>query len=183
MSFTGLTNEQYDALKDYPQIIYGLAETDLGPLAVAFWSHKTEDKICYLGLKARELSVIAALQKIFPRNTLKRDDKRATSFAKAYFTKSGKTKDWPLLLKGTEFFIAMWRVVAKLPSGKTMTYKELAAKAGRPLAIRAAGQAMATNPVALLIPCHRVLGSSNGGLGGYGYGLEFKRNLLAAEKT
>jgi methylated-DNA-[protein]-cysteine S-methyltransferase len=67
-----------------------------------------------------------------------------------------------------------------IPYGRTVTYGELAARAGRPRAARAVGQAMARNPLALVVPCHRVA-AAGGGLGGYGGGLDLKRQLLALE--
>ena len=70
--------------------------------------------------------------------------------------------------------------LARVPYGRTVTYGQLAARAGRPRAARAVGQAMARNPVPLLIPCHRVV-AGGGGLGGFGGGLDLKRRLLAIE--
>lgn len=72
-------------------------------------------------------------------------------------------------------------VVAAIPYGKTLSYAEVAARAGSPRAHRAAGTACATNPIPIVVPCHRVL-RSGGGLGGYGGGLEMKRALLAMER-
>jgi methylated-DNA-[protein]-cysteine S-methyltransferase len=72
------------------------------------------------------------------------------------------------------------RALARIPYGRTVTYGDLAARAGRPHGARAVGQAMARNPVPLVIPCHRVV-ASGGGLGGYGGGLDLKRRLLHLE--
>ena len=72
------------------------------------------------------------------------------------------------------------RTLRKVPYGKTVTYGQLAARAGRPRSARAVGRAMAANPLPLVIPCHRVV-ASGGGLGGYGGGLDLKRRLLALE--
>jgi len=72
------------------------------------------------------------------------------------------------------------RALARIPYGQTVTYGELAARAGRPHGARAVGQAMACNPVPLVVPCHRVV-ASGGGLGGYGGGLDLKRRLLGLE--
>jgi len=74
------------------------------------------------------------------------------------------------------------RALARVPYGRTVTYGELAARAGRPQGARAVGQAMARNPVPLVVPCHRVV-ASGGGLGGYGGGLDLKRRLLALERA
>jgi methylated-DNA-[protein]-cysteine S-methyltransferase len=81
------------------------------------------------------------------------------------------------------FFSAAWEACRRIPPGETRSYAWLAAEAGRPLAARAAGQAMAKNRVALVIPCHRVIGS-NGGLHGYGAGgLKVKAKLLEMERS
>ncbi len=87
----------------------------------------------------------------------------------------------PLDLEGAPpFFRAAWKACQGIPRGETRTYAWLAAQAGNPLAVRAAGQAMARNPIPLIIPCHRVVGSG-GGLHGYGGGLAMKARLLEME--
>ena len=81
------------------------------------------------------------------------------------------------------FFRAAWEACRRIPAGETRSYAWLAAEAGSPLAVRAAGQAMARNPWPLIIPCHRVIGS-DGGLGGYGAGgLRVKAKLLQMEQS
>lgn len=79
----------------------------------------------------------------------------------------------------TPFTSKVYRVVARIPSGRTMSYAEVAKKAGSPKASRAVGNAMARNPLPLLVPCHRVLGAA--GLGGFTGGLDLKQSLLACE--
>ena len=81
---------------------------------------------------------------------------------------------------GTPFQAAVWRVLRQIPAGQTITYRELAGRAGRPSAIRAAGAANGANPISIIVPCHRVIGT-NGELTGYGGGIERKRWLLAHE--
>ena len=78
------------------------------------------------------------------------------------------------------FHAKVLRALARVPYGRTVTYGELAARVGRPHGARAVGQAMARNPVPLVIPCHRVV-ACGGGLGGYGGGLDLKRRLLDLE--
>jgi methylated-DNA-[protein]-cysteine S-methyltransferase len=82
---------------------------------------------------------------------------------------------------GGPFLSEVWRVMREIPPGSTWSYTELATKAGRPSAVRAAGQGCALNRVAPFVPCHRVL-RSDGSLGGYAYGLPTKRALLAFER-
>ncbi|MGN6498156.1 MAG: bifunctional transcriptional activator/DNA repair enzyme AdaA [Tsuneonella sp.] len=86
----------------------------------------------------------------------------------------------PLDVKGTAFQEACWNALRAIPPGETRTYAEIAAAAGNPKAVRAAGSANARNNVAVLIPCHRVI-RTGGDLGGYAYGLEVKRELLRRE--
>jgi AraC family transcriptional regulator of adaptative response/methylated-DNA-[protein]-cysteine methyltransferase len=86
----------------------------------------------------------------------------------------------PLDVKGTAFQEACWKALRAIPPGETRTYAEIAAAAGNPKAVRAAGSANARNNVAVLIPCHRVI-RTGGDLGGYAYGLAIKRELLKRE--
>jgi methylated-DNA-[protein]-cysteine S-methyltransferase len=83
--------------------------------------------------------------------------------------------------KGTEFQQRVWRELVRIPMGETITYTELALRAGREGAARAAGRANATNPIALIVPCHRVVGV-DGSLTGFAYGTEMKGRLLEFEK-
>jgi len=86
----------------------------------------------------------------------------------------------PLDVKGTAFQEACWKALREIPPGETRTYAQIAAAAGNPRAVRAAGSANARNNVAVLIPCHRVI-RTGGDLGGYAYGLDIKRELLKRE--
>jgi AraC family transcriptional regulator of adaptative response/methylated-DNA-[protein]-cysteine methyltransferase len=88
--------------------------------------------------------------------------------------------DLPLDARGTAFQQAVWAALKAIPAGETRSYAQIAAEVGRPQAVRAAGSACGDNSLAVLIPCHRVL-RSDGGLGGYAYGLERKEKLLKAE--
>lgn len=180
--FRSLTADQYKNLKDYPIITYGLADSPFGQMAVAWWpDKKAGDLICHLGLQSGDLKALHKIQSLYPKNDLKRDDKRAKAFAKDFF-KSKIPARLPVLMKGTAFFIDVWKTLYKTAPGFTASYGELAGMCGKPLASRAVGRAMATNPVALVVPCHRILGA-NGALGGYGYGPEVKKALLYAEKA
>lgn len=86
----------------------------------------------------------------------------------------------PWRTNGTPFQQAVWAALTKIPTGKTITYSELARRAGRPAAIRAAGHANGSNPLSIVAPCHRVIGM-DGALTGYGGGIERKRWLLTHE--
>jgi len=98
----------------------------------------------------------------------------------AYFDGSLKMFDLPLDLEGTTFQKAVWDELVKIPYGRTRSYREIAYDIGAPKAIRAVGAANGANPAPIVVPCHRVIGSS-GKLVGYGGGLELKRRLLELE--
>jgi len=97
-----------------------------------------------------------------------------------YFAGKRTEFDLPLAPQGSEFQQRVWREIARVPYGKTISYGELAARAGVPGQARAAGAATGRNPVSLVIPCHRIVGS-DGSLTGYAGGLERKRELLELE--
>ena len=87
---------------------------------------------------------------------------------------------WPLDLQGTDFQKQVWSAISKIPLGSTMTYQQLAIAIGRKSSVRAVASACGANPVAVVVPCHRVL-RSDGGLGGYRWGVERKKELLLRE--
>ena len=94
----------------------------------------------------------------------------------------GRNCDLPLDLQGTDFQRRVWKALCRIPPGKTASYAEIARQVGSPKAVRAVGLACGSNPLAPMIPCHRVL-RSDGSLGGYGFGLDRKRALLEREQN
>jgi len=98
----------------------------------------------------------------------------------AYFEAKLREFDLPLVLDGTEFQLLVWRNLRKIPYGETVSYGQLAQRIGSPQAARAVGLANGSNPIPIIIPCHRVIGS-NGDLTGFGGGLAVKKKLLALE--
>jgi methylated-DNA-[protein]-cysteine S-methyltransferase len=99
-----------------------------------------------------------------------------------YFNGARTAFDVPLDLHGTEFQVATWKSLAGIPYGKTISYGEQAASIGRPKAVRAVGGANGRNPVAIVLPCHRVIGA-NGSLTGFGGGIAVKQWLLQHERS
>jgi methylated-DNA-[protein]-cysteine S-methyltransferase len=99
---------------------------------------------------------------------------------RAYFGGELKTFDLPLAPEGTEFQLLVWNSLRKIPYGQTISYGQLALKIGNPKAVRAVGLANGCNPIPIIIPCHRVIGS-DGSLTGFGGGLPNKKKLLALE--
>jgi len=100
---------------------------------------------------------------------------------RAYFAGELETFDLPLAPVGTPFQLAVWKRLCEIPYGETISYGELARRLGNPNASRAVGLANGSNPIPIVIPCHRVIGS-DGKLTGYGGGLPIKQKLLALER-
>jgi methylated-DNA-[protein]-cysteine S-methyltransferase len=97
-----------------------------------------------------------------------------------YFAGLRKAFDLPLAPEGTAFQRGVWSAIGNVPFGETISYAELALRCGRPLAVRAAGAATGRNPLTVVVPCHRIMGSG-GALTGYAGGLDRKRALLELE--
>ncbi len=106
--------------------------------------------------------------------------KDAIDYLKRYF--NGEPVSWAgkPIPDGSDFYRKVWAATAEIPFGETISYGELARRAGNQKAARAAGSAMANNPLSILVPCHRVI-AADGSLGGFGGGLEMKRWLLRHE--
>ena len=101
---------------------------------------------------------------------------------RAYFAGQLRRFDLPLDLRGTPFQLSVWRELERIPYGETRSYSQIAAAIGAPQAVRAVGAANGSNPIPIVVPCHRVIGAS-GKLVGYGGGLPLKKRLLALEGT
>ena len=112
-----------------------------------------------------------------------RDDDAVADVAaqlQQYFRGERRAFDLPLAPRGTEFQQDVWRALQRIPYGETRSYSDIAREIGRPAAVRAVGAANGANPIPIVIPCHRVVGS-NGSLTGFGGGIETKRWLLGLE--
>ena len=97
-----------------------------------------------------------------------------------YFTGKRKKFDLPLNPSGTEFQLKVWQELLQIPFGETVSYQEIANRLGDPKCIRAAATANGKNPIAIIIPCHRVIGS-HGEMTGYAGGIQLKKDLLSLE--
>lgn len=106
---------------------------------------------------------------------------RAVRELDEYFSWRRTEFDLPVMLVGTEFQKTVWEALAGIPYGVTESYGALAVRIGRPSSVRAAANAVGANPMSIIVPCHRVIGS-DGSLTGYAGGLAAKRRLLALEK-
>jgi methylated-DNA-[protein]-cysteine S-methyltransferase len=107
---------------------------------------------------------------------------KAASQLDEYFSGKRKEFDLPLRLPGTPFQRSCWAALQSIPWGETRSYKDIAVQIGNPKAVRAVGMANNRNPIPIIVPCHRVIGS-DGSLTGYGGGLHVKKCLLDIEKS
>jgi AraC family transcriptional regulator of adaptative response/methylated-DNA-[protein]-cysteine methyltransferase len=158
--------------------------TARGPVGHAFFAG-TDRGLNTLRLIPEEGAHAVALtevQKQWPGAAFFRDDARAARMSEAiFFSKAPHLERLSLWVKGTPFQIQVWRALLAIPPGEIRTYRDLAQAVGRSEAARAVGQAVGKNPVAILIPCHRVI-RKDGGIGGYAWGVEKKKALLALEE-
>ena len=151
----------------------------LGWLLVA----ATERGVCDVRLGSELAGLEAGLRAERAGAGLERDDAGLAAFATAVARAAAGLapgREVPLDLPAGGFHRRVWDALRRIPHGETRTYAQLAAALGRPRAARAVGRACAANPVALLVPCHRVV-PATGGVGGYRWGAERKRALLLAE--
>jgi methylated-DNA-[protein]-cysteine S-methyltransferase len=133
----------------------------------------------------REIRFVAGRRPQSPDPTWQPDAKpfaEAIRQLRSYFAGERKDFDLPLILEGTDFQLSVWHNLRKIPYGETISYLQLAEKIGNPKAVRAVGLANGANPIPIIIPCHRVIGS-NGSLTGFGGGLPAKQKLLALESS
>jgi AraC family transcriptional regulator of adaptative response/methylated-DNA-[protein]-cysteine methyltransferase len=142
----------------------------------------TERGICWVALGASAEEVEASLRVEFPEAALTEDRTMQDSLAAVVKQMGGATPtdELPLDLRGTAFQLRVWKALQEIPAGETRSYSQLAAELGNPDSTRAVARACATNRVAVLVPCHRVVGAG-GSLTGYRWGLDRKRHLLKNE--
>jgi AraC family transcriptional regulator of adaptative response/methylated-DNA-[protein]-cysteine methyltransferase len=162
-------------------VFHAIVPCALGALLVAV----TRQGVCRVALDDDAAALEALLRAELPRATLVGEDPllRATVAAVVAIADGAlPSAALPLDLRGTAFQLRVWRELTRIPRGETVTYAELARRVGAPGAVRAVGSACGANPAALVVPCHRVV-RSDGGLGGYRWGVERKRVLLEVERA
>jgi AraC family transcriptional regulator, regulatory protein of adaptative response / methylated-DNA-[protein]-cysteine methyltransferase len=181
----GMTPSAYRAGGAGETITHATCDTALGKLMMA----ATARGVCFVQFGDSEAALSAHLRREFPRATLQEATEAASRPLAAWMaalddhlSRGAPRPDLPLDLRGTAFQIRVWRFLLSVKPGDAVSYTEIAAAAGSPKAVRAAGSACAANRIAVLIPCHRAL-RADGGLGGYRWGLERKRALLDQERA
>jgi len=162
------------------EIVYTIAPAAFGFLLTA----STHLGVCWTGIHECEEYLQSELRNDYASAGLIRDDAALGIVVTRIlqFIEGSRTALYlPLDLRATPFQVAVWRELCAIPRGRTCSYGEIARKLGLPRAARAVGNANGSNPLAVLIPCHRVLGA-DGKLTGYRWGLECKRRLLELER-
>lgn len=139
--------------------------------------------LCAILMGDDEASLVNELTERFPRAQLMQDEAELSAAMDAVQTMLANPMqelDWPLDPLGTEFQLQVWEALRRIPPGQTVSYTELASLVGKPDAVRAVASACAANPLAVVVPCHRVI-RSDGGISGYRWGVERKQSLLERE--
>jgi AraC family transcriptional regulator, regulatory protein of adaptative response / methylated-DNA-[protein]-cysteine methyltransferase len=181
----GMTPDKYRRGAIAATIRYTCADSPLGRMLIA----ATERGICSIQFAKTDGELIEGLKREFPFAGRKSDDGGLESWAAAlleHMRGANKEKahdsSLPLGIRATAFQRRVWTYLQKIPFGATRSYSQVAKAIGRPTAVRAVARACATNPVAVAIPCHRVV-REDGSMGGYRWGIERKKALLAMEQA
>lgn len=182
----GMTPASYRAGGAGAHIRYTTTSTPLGQLLVA----ATAKGICAVTLGASDEELQQRLADEFPKATRERVDNGREEWLDAVIARIASQLGWskrtapdmpPLDIAATAFQWRVWEALTRIPAGATMSYGELAAELGKPGAARAVGQACGSNRLALIVPCHRIV-REDGSAGGWRWGVERKRALLAQEE-
>ena len=175
----GMTPSAFQRGGEGAEIGFTVADTDLGKLLIA----ATERGVCSVRFGENEAALVRDLQNEFAAATLKRCDRKLQQLSSdvcALLT-DAMPREIPLDIRGTAFQQQVWNALRRIPAGETRSYAAIAAEIGNPKAVRAVANACASNPVAVIVPCHRVV-QKDGSLAGYRWGVERKAALLKKEK-
>ena len=176
----GMTPDKYRRGAIAATIRYTCADSPLGRMLIA----ATERGICAIQFARTDSELIEGLKREFPFAIRKSDNNGLESWVSAllqHMHNKDADSSLPLDIRATAFQRRVWRYLQSIPFGATRSYSEVAKAIGQPRAVRAVARACASNPVAVAIPCHRVV-REDGGMGGYRWGIERKRALLEIEQ-
>jgi len=159
---------------------YAIGSSPLGRLLIA----ATPRGVCSVILGDSDAQLVRTLRAQLPQAKIDPEPELAPHLKEvlSQFTEHPVALDLPLDLRATAFQMRVWEALRRIPRGETRSYAQLAKSLGQPTAVRAVARACATNPVAVIVPCHRVIGS-DGKLTGYRWGLDRKKKLLELEKS
>lgn len=160
---------------------YAIAKSPLGKVLVA----ATERGVSAVYLGDEESELVAELRAEYPRAEIAAASDRFERWVKEVLVRiEGRPphSELPLDLQATAFQRRVWKELQRIPRGRTRTYSQVARSLGQPKAVRAVARACATNPVSIVVPCHRVV-RQDGALAGYRWGLSRKEKLLASERA
>lgn len=177
----GMTPDKYRRGAIAAAIRYTCADSPLGRMLIA----ATERGVCAIQFARSDGELLEGLRREFPFATRKSDEGGLRSWASALLKHMrGKQLDssLPLDIRATAFQRRVWTYLQSIPFGSTRSYSQVAKGIGRPTAVRAVARACATNPVAVAVPCHRVV-REDGSMGGYRWGIERKKTLLEIEHS
>lgn len=178
-SHLGMTPASYQRRGRGKTIRYTIVESPLGPMLVA----ATDRGLCSVRLGETATVLQQELKQEFQDATFEPDDIKLSNWTKAlvnYLSGTRPLPELPFDVQATAFQLQVWEALRAIPQGTTASYSEIAHAIGRPTSARAVAQACATNPIALVIPCHRVV-AKDGSLGGYRWGVNRKQALLNLE--
>ncbi|MES2645767.1 MAG: methylated-DNA--[protein]-cysteine S-methyltransferase [Bacteroidota bacterium] len=179
ISIEGMTPAEYKNGGKNLSINYSFAESPFGAIVIA----STSKGVCFMAFEEHEEKALQDLESKFPNATFHRKLDLIQQNALFIFQNDwSKLNEIKLHLKGTGFQLKVWESLLKIPMGKLVTYGSIALKVGNQNASRAVGTAIGSNPVAFLIPCHRVIQSS-GTLGGYMWGTTRKTAIIGWESA
>ena len=159
------------------RLAYGVSGTPFGKCLVGI----CEDGICHMSFfRSKPEAHMEEFRKIWQNPKNRRDDEEASEALKGVLFFQERQLRPTILLLGTRFQLRVWEKLLEVREGETLSYSDLAESIGEPAAVRAVSNAVAGNPVAYLVPCHRVIGKA-GDLHGYRWGLDIKRAILEYE--
>jgi AraC family transcriptional regulator, regulatory protein of adaptative response / methylated-DNA-[protein]-cysteine methyltransferase len=177
----GMTPGKYKKRGKGLKITYAIMDVPLGKLLIA----ATDKGVCSIQMGDSDVELVNSIKKEFSSAELLPNSGELTPWIDQihrYFAGSNQNLDIPLELHASTFQIRVWNELRKIPFGETRSYTQVAAAIGQPTAARAVASACASNPVAIVTPCHRVI-HSDGSVSGYRWGLEKKKALLMMEKS
>lgn len=178
ISVSAMTPGEYKIQAQGLEIDYGIHTGPFGDMLIA----QTQRGVCMLSFinEATKDSEITRLKRLYSKAVFKQDSDLTAETAQRIFQPRRPDNQVPLAVKGTNFQINVWRALLQIPYGQVVSYQQLAHWVAKPKAVRAVANAVATNPVNMIIPCHRVL-RADGAIGGYRGGSDLKSELLEWE--